>query len=115
MMKARSGLAPRSAACIATTNPVLRTIPTSHERILPGLTEDNEGNIWVGTFGGGLDRIRRRVIALEDTESGLPFASVQSICEASDGTIWAVTQNGVLVQRIDGQMEFHSDHRRIAG
>ena len=78
------------------------TIPTSHERIL-SLTEDNEGNIWVGTFGGGLDRIRRRVIALEDTESGLPFASVQSICEASDGTIWAVTQNGVLVQRIDGK------------
>jgi len=77
-------------------------IPTSHERIL-SLTEDNEGSIWVGTFGGGLDRIRRRVIALEDTDSGLPFSSVQSICEAPDGTIWAVTQNGVLVQRIDGR------------
>ncbi len=78
------------------------TIPTSHERIL-SLTEDNEGNIWVGTFGGGLDRIRPRVIELEDAESGLPFSSVQSICQAPDGTIWVATQNGVLVHGIDGK------------
>lgn len=77
-------------------------VPTSHDRIL-SLAEDNEGDIWVGTFGGGLDRIRRRVIALEDTESGLPFSSVQSMCQAPDGTIWATTQNGVLVRRVDGK------------
>jgi signal transduction histidine kinase/ligand-binding sensor domain-containing protein len=77
-------------------------IPTSHERIL-SLTEDNEGNIWVGTFGGGLDRIRRRIITLEGTEAGLPFSSVQSLCEAPDGVIWAAAQNGVLAQRVDGR------------
>jgi signal transduction histidine kinase/streptogramin lyase len=77
-------------------------IPTSHQAIL-SLTEDSEGNIWAGTFGGGLDRIRRRAITLEGTEAGLPFSSIQSICEADDGSIWAVTQNGVLVHKSDGK------------
>ncbi len=76
------------------------TIPTTHQEIL-GVTEDREGNIWIGTYGGGLDRVRRRVISLEGTDAGLPFAAVQSICEDSTGTMWCVTQNGVLARRID--------------
>jgi signal transduction histidine kinase/streptogramin lyase len=73
-------------------------IQTAHEEIL-GLAEDREGNLWVGTAGGGLDRLRRRAVALEGLESGLPFASVQSICEDADGTIWAATQSGELARR----------------
>jgi signal transduction histidine kinase/ligand-binding sensor domain-containing protein len=64
------------------------------------LAEDREGNIWAGTSGGGLNRIRRPAITLEDTETGLPSPPVQSICEAADGTIWATTQNGVLVHKV---------------
>jgi signal transduction histidine kinase/streptogramin lyase len=33
----------------------------------------------------------------------LPFAAVESICQDPSGTIWAVTQNGVLARRIDGK------------
>ena len=77
-------------------------VPASHSGIL-SLAEDSGGNIWVGTFGGGLDRIRPRAITLEGTESGLPFAAIQSICEAGDGSIWAATQNGVLVHHINGK------------
>jgi hypothetical protein len=33
----------------------------------------------------------------------LPFASVQSICEDTNGTVWAVTQNGVLARRVGGK------------
>ena len=77
-------------------------VPTTHQEIL-GMAEDFEGNIWVGTFGGGLDRIRRRAISLEGTEAGLPFAAVESICQDSYGTIWAVAQNGVLARRINGK------------
>ena len=64
------------------------------------LMEDREGNIWVGTDGGGLSRLRRPAITLEGAETGLPFPAVLSICQALDGTIWAVTQNGVLAHRI---------------
>src|SRR5262249_801728 len=77
-------------------------ISTTHQEIL-SLEEDREGNIWVGTFGGGLDRGRRGSICLEGTESGLPFAAVESICEDANGIIWAVTQNGLLARRVDGK------------
>ena len=77
-------------------------IPTTHQGILSVL-EDREGNIWAGTFGGGLDRIRRRAITMEGQESGLPFASVQSICEAADSSVWAVTQSGVVVHKTGGK------------
>ncbi|MDR3459600.1 MAG: two-component regulator propeller domain-containing protein [Verrucomicrobiae bacterium] len=73
-------------------------VETSHGGIL-SLIEDREGNIWAGTSGGGLNRIRERAITLEGAQSGLPFTSIESVCEAVDGTVWAVTQNGVLVRK----------------
>ena len=85
-------------------NSGFETIPTTHQGIL-SLLEDRAGNIWAGTFGGGLDRIRPRSITLEGVETGLPVASVQSICEDTNGVIWAVTQNGVLVRKIGRRWE----------
>jgi signal transduction histidine kinase/streptogramin lyase len=79
-------------------------IETSHAEIMD-LEEDHEGNLWVGTAGGGLNRIRRRAVTLEGTESGLPFAAVQSLCEDTAGTLWAVTQNGVLTRRVSDKWE----------
>ena len=76
-------------------------VPTSHRQILC-LLEDNEGNIWAGTSGGGLDRIQREAISLEGTDKGLPFEAVQSICEDTNGTLWAVTQNGFVASRTNG-------------
>src|SRR5207302_1310100 len=37
------------------------------------------------------------------TKTGLPFDTVQSICEDSAQTIWAVTQNSVLACQANGQ------------
>jgi signal transduction histidine kinase/ligand-binding sensor domain-containing protein len=82
--------------------PGFQSIPTSHSGVL-SLTEDREGNIWAGTSGGGLNRIRRRAITLEGAETGLPFPAIQSVCQAADGTIWAVTQNGVLAHQAGGK------------
>jgi len=53
----------------------------------------------VGTGGGGLDRIHRRVISLEGTDAGLPFEGVRSICQDASGAIWAVGENGVLARQ----------------
>jgi signal transduction histidine kinase/ligand-binding sensor domain-containing protein len=78
------------------------TVEATHQEIL-SLAEDREGNLWIGTAGGGLNRVRRRAVKLEGVETGLPFASVQSICEDTNGTVWAVTQNGVLTRRVGGK------------
>jgi ligand-binding sensor domain-containing protein/signal transduction histidine kinase len=74
--------------------------PISHREILC-LMEDREGSVWAGT-GGGLNQIRPQVVSLENAASGLPFESLRSVCEDSNGTLWAVTQNGLLVRRSNG-------------
>ena len=79
-------------------------IPTSHPEI-SDLREDREGNIWVGTSGGGLNRLRPRAVELESVEKaeqGLPFETVISLCEDTNGVLWGGTQNGVLVRRTNG-------------
>jgi len=81
-----------------------QAVATSHEEIL-SLLEDREGNLWAGTRGGGLNCIRRRAITLEDAGDGLPYPSIQSICEACDGTIWAVTQNRALARLVAGRWQ----------
>jgi len=48
------------------------------------LTEDREGNLWVGTAGGGLNRLRTRAIDLIGTKAGLPFESVRSVCQDAE-------------------------------
>lgn len=77
-------------------------VPTSHS-FISSLLQDREGNLWVGTGGGGLNRIRPRAFTLESTRTGLPFDTVQSICEDAGGSTWVVTQNGILACRTDGQ------------
>lgn len=60
------------------------------------LLEDREGSIWTGTFGGGLNRIRRRVVQLQGIDAGPAFESTRSLCEDTNGTLWAAMENGAL-------------------
>ena len=77
------------------------SVPVSHAQILC-LLEDRESNLWVGTGGGGLGRVRPRAVELQGPESGLPFPTVQSLGQESNGVIWATTQNGLLICRTNG-------------
>jgi len=77
----------------------LTQVGTSHEGILC-LGNDDEGNVWAGTDGGGLDRLRTRVVGLQARESGLPSEAVRSICEDQNGVMWAVAENGELARRV---------------
>jgi signal transduction histidine kinase/ligand-binding sensor domain-containing protein len=76
-------------------------VPTSHPEI-SDLLEDREGNLWVATSGGGLNRVRRHAVELEEVGKGLPFTSIVSLCEATNGVMWAASQNGSLFCRTTG-------------
>ncbi|MES2694442.1 MAG: two-component regulator propeller domain-containing protein [Verrucomicrobiota bacterium] len=78
-----------------------QSIPISHREVVT-VTEDRERNLWVGTSGGGLNLVQPRILKIEGAETGLPFQAVQSICEDREGTLWAVTQQGTPVRRVDG-------------
>src|SRR5262249_17385747 len=62
----------------------------SHNTIF-SLLLDREGNLWVGTDGGGLNRVRRQIFDV--TEGG---RNVQSLCEDTNGVFWAVSGNELV-------------------
>ncbi len=74
------------------------TVRTSHPSI-NCLMQDQEGNLWVGTGGGGLNRLRPRILELLNIEPGRPIDSVRSVCEDALGTLWAVTREGLLMHQ----------------
>jgi signal transduction histidine kinase/ligand-binding sensor domain-containing protein len=86
------------------TGESFETIPTSYQEIL-SLLEDAEGNMWVGSGGGGLNQVKPRAVSLESADSGLPFSAVQSLCEDTNGVVWAATQNGALAKKTDGRWQ----------
>jgi signal transduction histidine kinase/ligand-binding sensor domain-containing protein len=77
---------------------VIARVEVSNPAVL-SLAEDREGNLWVGTRGGGLNRVHRRVLSLINSADGLPFETVQSVCQDATGALWAVGDNGMLARR----------------
>lgn len=65
------------------------------------LTDDREGNLWVGSRGG-LHRVRQKLTTLIGPDAGLPFVAVQSVCQDATGALWAVGDNGVIARQQDG-------------
>ena len=56
----------------------------SHNSVL-ALTVDREGCLWVGTNGGGLNRVRRKLFAVLAPSRG---SVVQSVCEDGQSGLW---------------------------
>lgn len=54
------------------------------------------GDVWVGTSGSGLGRIRGTEILQITTDDGLPSNTISAICEDREGNIWAGSSGGGL-------------------
>jgi signal transduction histidine kinase/streptogramin lyase len=63
---------------------ISKTEGLSHNGVL-SLCVDSEGSLWVGTDGGGLNRVRPRLFALPAESKGLV---VQSLAENAEGGLW---------------------------
>ena len=79
-------------------------IPTSHPWV-QCITEDQNGYLWAGTIGGGLNLIKRRTVNLQDKSNGFPFSTVRSTSTGADGRIWAVSQGGRLAFHESGEWQ----------
>lgn len=71
--------------------------------------EDRQGNIWVATYGGGVNVVRRdksgRYVALhpKNVMKRYPhnaYMKVRTIALAKDGRVWAGTTDGILIMQI---------------
>jgi signal transduction histidine kinase len=59
------------------------------------LFEDAEGNLWVGTGGSGLLRIKAAALKTYYARDGLASDVVRSVTQDRDGTIWLATVDSV--------------------
>lgn len=74
----------------------------SHNTILSVLI-DREGSLWVGTDGGGLNRVKRQVFDVAEAGN-----IVQSVCEDPSGRLW-LAAGGYLVSLKNGELhEFNA-------
>jgi signal transduction histidine kinase/ligand-binding sensor domain-containing protein len=58
--------------------------------------QDDEGDVWIGTAGGGIARIRESHFRALGQAKGLPGKVVRSVCVDSTGELWAGTMSGGL-------------------
>ncbi len=65
--------------------------------------QDSEGDVWVGTAGGGIARIRESIFRVYGEEEGLPGKVVRSVCVDTGGKVWAGTLAGGLASLQGGK------------
>jgi len=76
--------------------------PDMHGNDVWAILEDSRGELWIGTYGSGLNRFdasRRHVVNYRhDARSprSLSHNTVLSLCETPDGTLWIGTEGGGL-------------------
>ncbi len=59
------------------------------------LAEDNNHDLWIGTYGGGLFRFRDNHFVQYSVEQGLVSKVVLQIAVAHDGSLWMATPDGI--------------------
>ncbi|MEK7674554.1 MAG: triple tyrosine motif-containing protein, partial [Verrucomicrobiota bacterium] len=60
--------------------------------------EDRHGDLWFGTWGGGLNRLRDRRIEVFTIRDGLAGDRVQALHQDTEGVLWSGTTEGLSRQ-----------------
>lgn len=68
-------------------NRFVRVLPQLKEHVR-GMSEDREGNLWLGTIADGLVRVRGTGFQLYNRERGLPARIVKNVVEDPAGNLW---------------------------
>jgi ligand-binding sensor domain-containing protein/signal transduction histidine kinase len=70
---------------------------------IASLTQDRDGNLWIGTVGGGVCKLESEQIASFTRSEGLPNRDVQKVIEDRQGNIFASIENGGVVTIVEGR------------
>ncbi|WP_298484513.1 two-component regulator propeller domain-containing protein [uncultured Maribacter sp.] len=90
----------------------------SHNYILP-ILESSTGDIWIGTFGGGLNKFVKGTKEKPehfinfDTKQGLPNNVIKGILEDDDANLWISTNKGI--SKFNPETETFTNYDEIDG
>ena len=65
--------------------------------------QGRDGSLWIGTFGGGLNRLKDGRFDVYTSRDGLPDMSIRAIQEDAAGTLWIGTSNGGVARMSQGR------------
>jgi ligand-binding sensor domain-containing protein/signal transduction histidine kinase len=71
--------------------------------LVSSISEDQEGNMWVGTDGGGLEMLRHRVLYMTSPPDQWQNRAVLAVTPARDGGVWVGTEGAGVYKWADGQ------------
>ena len=74
---------------------------SARNNAVSSLCEDREHNLWVGTFGNGVDFLRPRALTMVNPVDHWQNKPLESVCLATNGDLWIGTV-GAGVYRFDG-------------
>src|SRR5207302_4171214 len=77
------------------TAPSLTYTLSLHDALPISLHEDRLGQLWIGTFNGGVSRFFQGKFTCYKSQDGLPGNGVLDIYEDSQGNLWMGTWNGL--------------------
>jgi signal transduction histidine kinase len=102
-----ASLAPDRSLWLGGDGQVFRVTPQGTERFGPdegvprGLVREvlarPDGTLWIGTYGGGVGRLRDGRVARLTVRQGLPDNSVSRILADGRGRLWIATNRGLAV------------------
>ena len=98
---------PQGGVWIAGKEGLFRATNAGMELAIPHLDVryiygDRDGNLWIGSNGDGLIRLKDRAVRMFTTADGLPSKIVMTVLASHNGTLWAGCNCGGL-SRFDGQ------------
>ncbi len=83
-------------------------LSTNHIRVI---TQDVWGNIWIGTSGGGLNKMFNPIFEHYNKKSGFKGNMFYAIAKAYDSSIWVATSgNGIAKLKNDSITLFNSEN-----
>lgn len=86
----------------------------SHNTLL-SISPDREGNVWLGTDGGGLNRVRPRSIFSHADRRQLPQPVINTVRDLGDGRLLVGTHGGGAMFFADGRFSspLTTEHARL--
>ena len=78
------------------------------------LLEGVEGNLWIGTNGGGLYRTRKQAIMVYSQKEGLHERNIYPICEDRAGAIWIGAWPGSISRFKNGRITNYTRREGLA-
>ena len=78
------------------------------------ITEDTDGNLWVGT-GGGMFCLHEGQITEFHKTNGLPSEDISSLLADSDGALWIGTRGNGLARFAKKQWSYYTTSDGLAG